>query len=227
MRIIVLLVMNLKSVLILFVLSLFLSNCQKEETTLIDEQQDEAFTEDDVFKSLMLSITSHYAAFDDMIDKSSCFSIDFPYACYVNGYYVEYQEEEDLYFLEEDDVIELVFPINLTFSNYDTATITSAEALTTFRNQCATGALYDQSVACIDAVYPMTMALFHEDTSVFETVSIDNDREMFLYLQDLNWRSRASMNYPVYVQVNNGEFIQILNNQEFKTVVQDNIPLCK
>lgn len=215
-----------KTLYILVAFALLLTACQKEETTLIDEQQDEAFSEDDVYKSLMLRITSHFASFDDMIDKSSCFSIDFPYACYVNGYYVEYEQEEDLYFLEEDDEIELVYPINLTFSNYDTAVVTSEEALINFKNQCATGALYNESVSCIDAIYPMSMALFHEDTSVFETVSIDNDKDMFIYLQDLNWRTRASMNYPVYVQVNRGELIQITNNLEFKTVVQDNIPLC-
>ena len=219
--------MNLRFLHILLVFVLFLTACQKEETTLIDEPIDDAFTEDAVYKSLMQRITSHYASYDDMIDGSSCFSIDFPYACYVNGYYREYTQQEDLYDLNDTDDISLVFPLNLTFSDYNTATIESEEALVTFKNQCATGGLYDQSVSCIDAIYPMRMALYHEDTAVFETISIANDQDMFLYLNQINPEVIASMNYPVFVQVNRGELIQISSNLEFKTVIQDNIPLCE
>jgi hypothetical protein len=219
--------MNLRYILIFLVSLLFLASCQKEETTFIDEPSDEAFTDDLLFKSLMQRITSHYASFDDMIDGSACFSIDFPYACYVNGYYREYATQEDLYDLNDTDEINLVFPFNLTFSDYSTATVESEEALVSLKNQCATGVLYDQSVSCIDAMYPMNMALYHEDTATFETISIINDREMFLYLEQINLNVTASMNYPVFVQVNRGELIQISSNLEFKTIIQDNIPLCE
>ncbi len=219
--------MILRSIYLIFIISLFLTSCQKEETTLIDEQNDEAFSDDDLYKSLMQSITSHYAGFDDMIDRSSCFSIDFPYACYVNGYYREYENQEDLYFLEETDVIDLIYPLNITMSDYDTAFIESEESFSALRNLCATGALYDESVSCIDAIFPMTMALFYSETSSFETISVANEQDMFLYIDTLYPGTTASMNYPIYVDVNGGDLIQISNNSEFKSVAQGNIPLCE
>ena len=136
-------------------------------------------------------------------------------------------EEKDLYDLNETDKISLVFPLTLSFSDYNTATVTTEEALTAYVNQCATGGLYGDSVNCINVIYPLEMALYHEDTSVFETVSIDNDRDMFLYMEGLYPGLRASMNYPLTVEINDGAGIQITNNLEFKTVVQDNIPLCE
>ena len=66
--------------------ALFLLGCQKEKLEIIEAPDEEAsFLFDQQLTSLLKSVASHDGSFDDVIDNSSCFSIDLPYQIALNG----------------------------------------------------------------------------------------------------------------------------------------------
>lgn len=219
--------MNLFSKLISAVFLIFLtSSCQKEEFTIVEDQEQKSFLDDLQLKGLMKSVASHDGSFDDLIDEASCFSIGFPYEIELNGSTHMLSSINDLTTIESMDLVQPVFPINITFSNYIGAVVTSAAGLEELRRLCANGQLFDDRITCVDFIYPISLALYHTEDSSFETIVLDHDKTTFLTIEDFEENTIARINYPVKIKIIDDVILTVSSDEQLKSQILNSIPLC-
>ena len=154
------------------------TSCQKEETTVIEPEEEETLTPNSNLVNLMTSITSHDGSVDDVLDNANCFSVNLPVTVNVNGVSVTIDTLEDLEILEgilnefddDDDVLEFLFPITIMFNDYSEIVIENEIELNTFVDGCFNQ--NDDVIECIDFQYPIEFSIFNTDFQIIDTVVV-------------------------------------------------------
>ena len=116
--------------------------------------------------TMIKSISLHNANFDDHIDNTSCFSLIFPYQLHVNENLITINSAEDISGFNEDDDIEIVYPIETVFFNYDEHYVSNATEFNLVTNTCQQD--FDlTSNPCLDFEFPITLKKYNELTGKF------------------------------------------------------------
>jgi hypothetical protein len=204
-----------------------LAGCQKEELTVIEGAEDESFSQDMQLKSLLMSVASHDGSYDNVIDESSCFSINFPYTCYYNGQPYQINSIEDLAIFKVGDNLIPKFPIEITFANYIQAEVPNEDAFNGLIDQCMNGLLWNESITCVDIVYPVNISIYDPDNANFETITYIHDKQTFQSIEGFDTSMIASIQFPIQIQLPNNVVLTINSNDVLKTEILDMIPLCE
>ena len=206
--------------------SFMLIGCQKESLRITDQQQEESFLADAQLVGLVRGVTAHDGSLDNIVDNSSCFSINFPYYCNVNGEVFYYEQASDLKVIYPTDEVEPVFPISMTYADYGEITVNSRAEFDDLIGRCASGLLYNDAIQCVDLIYPVSISMYNTETLDFQTVTFDHDRLTFTQISAMSSSDVASINFPIYLQIVGGEIIQIDSNQDLKAAIQSNLTFC-
>ncbi|MDC7997671.1 hypothetical protein [Gilvibacter sediminis] len=202
--------------------------CQQETLRVTQDQQEDSFLFDTNLVGLVQGVTAHDGSHDNAIDGSSCFSINFPFSCIVDGEEQYYEQASDLVDLYLASDIDPVFPITVTYADYSETQINNATAFDELITQCASGALYNQVIRCVDFIYPLEVAVFDPNTSDFETLVFDHDRATFSGIVDLLDQAMiAQIQYPVQVTIFEGETLQIDSDEDLKAIINTNLNFCE
>ncbi|NND61856.1 MAG: hypothetical protein HKN48_01550 [Flavobacteriaceae bacterium] len=207
--------------------AMIMMSCQKEELTVVETQEETTISTDAQLLSLVQSVASHDGSFDDVVDGASCFSIDFPYICQVNGEQYTVTSPTDLEDYTMYDELIPVFPVSITFADHTQMKVASYEQLMALSVECADGDLWNDRITCIDFEYPVTLSLFNTDNSDFQTLVFNHDRDTFVGIRDIETQIIATLNYPITVQLENGERITITSNETLKAEILNIIPVCE
>ena len=207
-----------------------LTACQDEATEVNTSNEQENIDPSSVLASLMSRTTANFGAGDNILDESSCFSVELPVTIIVSGITIIIESEEDLEQLEdlldelEDDegFLDFLFPITIIFNDYTEIVIENEDQLENFITECDSD--IDNTIECIDFVYPISFSVFNSDFNIVDTITIDNDEELYNFLEDLEEDEDAlivSLNYPVVLEYSNGETIEVTSNQELADAIGD------
>ncbi len=202
-------------------------SCQTEELTVVENQDETESAADAQLLSLVQSVATHDGSYDDVVDGASCFSIDFPYVCQVNGETYTVNSVEDIENFTKYDTLIPVFPVSITYANHVEAILASYEEMEQLAQQCENGDLWNDTITCIDFNYPVSLSLFNPDNSDFQTLTFNHDRDTFLGIQDIETQIIATINYPITVRLENGESITITSNEILRAEILNIIPICE
>ncbi len=201
--------------------------CQEEEFTVVESKEDAiGVDEDRQLTSLMKLVSSHDGSFDNVVDDSDCFSINYPYMCSYNGELYTVNSVEDLAPFNMYDELIPEFPITMTLANYIEVEVPNLNAFETLISQCQNGQLFNERITCIDFVYPISVAIYNTETTNFDTLIFNHDRDTFTSLDLINENTVASVNYPVKMTTNTGLILTFNSNEELKDEILTVIPLC-
>lgn len=207
------------------VLLVLLASCQKEEFEILQDDDLEV-TQDGQLLRLVQTVATHDGSFDDVVDDSSCFSIDFPYVCNFNGKPYPVNSAADLSpFSMYDDLVP-EFPVNVTLANYLQLEVPNIDAFENLITQCQNGDLFNDRITCIDLEYPVSLALFDADNGDFETVVFNHDKDTFTGIGAIEEGWVARLNYPLSVTLESGALITITSSEQLKSEILNIIPLC-
>ncbi len=201
-------------------------SCQKEEFTIVEDQEQKSFLGDSLLKGLLQSVASHDGSFDDLIDASSCFSIGFPYEIVKDGRKHLISSINDLTWITEMDVVEPVFPMDISFANYTKTVVMNTADLQELKNGCANGQFFDDRITCVDFIYPLSLAVYNTGDSSFETIILDHDKTTFLTIQNFEENTLASINYPIEIKINDDVILTVSSDEQLKSQILNSIPLC-
>lgn len=193
-----------------------LLGCQEEQLTVLENQQEESLVLDTQLVDLMKSVSSHDGSQDDVVDRSSCFSIDFPYVCNVEGVSYTVNAASDLKPFTIYDVLTPEFPVTITYLDHSKEVIKNLETYQSRIEQCEQGDLTNDAIVCVDFTYPVTLALYHSDTASFETIILNHDFDTFSTLDVFAEDTVANIEYPIVVYFQNGFSLEINSNNELK-----------
>ncbi len=221
---------KLARLLMLFILlmGIFFSSCQKEAEEFIDETNEETITATSPLTFLIIRAVQNAGDIDDIIDGNSCTSIKFPVTVIANGQKVILQNVGDLQivkdifdqFPNDIDTLEIVFPITVILEDFSEIVVNSQEELNVLIAACV-GSGGDDSIGCLDFEYPITFFIYDSNQQQTGTVTVNNDLELFTFLQGLDSDDFISIDYPINVILDDGTVVEVNTNEELEQLIEN------
>ncbi len=213
---------------ILFMLvSMFtFSSCQKEEKEFIDETNTEGtISANSPLTGLIIQTTQNDGDLDDIIDGSDCFSLQLPITVIANGQEVIINDEDDIDLVEEifdqfpndTDTVEISFPVTVILGDFSEVEINDQEELNALIASCEIDDIED-TIDCVQLVYPVSFFVFDSNNDQTDTVTVNNNLELFLFLTGLEEGEIFSVDFPIVVIVN-GESVEITSNTQLEDIL--------
>ena len=217
--------------LFLFTLLIFgvtFTSCQKEEEIFIDETNEETITANSVLANLLIRTSQNSGSIDDIIDGNSCVSVKFPVTVIANGQEVILTDEDDLDIVEaifnqfpnDIDTLEIVFPITVILDDYTEVVVNSQAELDALIAACESSG-GDDSISCLDFEYPITFFIFDNNQQQTGTVTVNNDLELYLFLNGLGDDDYFSIDYPINVILDDNSVVTVTNNAQLQQLIDD------
>jgi hypothetical protein len=207
-------------------------SCQNEEEVIIQDNA-ESFLIDSPIAGLLLRTSQNPTAIDNVLDSSSCFSVQLPVTVIVNGQQItvtnqtDYQIVQDAIdeFTNDDDLVNFVYPITIRFQNFQTQVIQDADDLDDVLDDCGEDDDFDE-IDCISLIYPITINIYDSNNQLANTVTITSNSNFFNFLDNLGSNVFVAINYPISAVNSNGQTIVINSNNELENFIDDSIDDC-
>ncbi|UAB79965.1 hypothetical protein INR76_07395 [Marixanthomonas sp. SCSIO 43207] len=208
----------------LILFGLIFSACQKEESEFIDEtDQDETITANSTLTNLMLRTSQNPGSNDDIIDGNSCSQVKYPVSVIANGQELVIESEADIALIQavfdqfpnDTDTLEIVFPITLILQDFSEIIINDQAELNALIAACQG----QSEIDCVDFIYPIDFFVFNSSTEQTQTITINNDAELYLFLFSLDENDIVSIRFPISVILQDGSTIEVANNQELEDLL--------
>lgn len=213
---------------------LLVLSCQEEKVEIIESESRASLKVDTDVARLIQKIAMKDGSGDNIIDGASCINVQLPISVIVNGTEIIIDEEEDFETIEaifdavdnDDDLLEIIFPITIITSNYDEFTVTSAEEFEGYTSECGEEDAVDDDIECLDFVYPITVSVYDSANQLLNTVSIKNDKRFYQFIDYLQGYHIVKINFPIAVILFDGTE-QIINNMdELELIIEETAGLC-
>lgn len=205
----------MQSIIKFLFLNLFLVgfiSCQKEISQTIQPNQNEVLIANAVVTALVKRTVTNDGSKDNIIDNASCISIKLPVTVVVNGVSLSIESEADYNDIEaifdefddDDDQLNIVFPIMIILSDFSQITISNSEELEGFVDDCGGENEIDDDIECIDLVYPISFSIFDSANQLAQTVTVLGDEQFYKFIDDIESYDIVQINFPIKVLLYDG-----------------------
>lgn len=215
-----------KSVLLIATISMFtLTSCQNEDTQITTDDSAN-LTKTSALTGLLSRVSQDSTSVDNVIDNTSCFSVNLPVTVIVNNQQLTISDETGYTvvqnilneFSDDDDEVSFIFPITITFANYTTAVITSNDQLDDIIDDC--GEDNDDEIECLNLNYPITISYYNAGSQTPSTITINSDSDLYNFFEDFDDDDYATINYPISVTDADGSQVVINSNTELEAAIE-------
>ncbi len=211
----------------LFAVALNFTSCQEEFEEVNGDTDQETIEANSFTADLIEKTSSKDGSYDNIIDSASCFALKFPYTVEVNGIEVIIDAEEDLQTVEDifdevdvdDDILEIIFPITITYADYSELVIENKEHLRELAAECVEGG-GDDDIECIDFVYPIKLFTFDTNNQQTGEVTVESDEQLRRFFKGLEDGNLVSLEYPVTLKKYDGTEIIVNSNAELANALE-------
>lgn len=212
-----------------FLVLMLMMSCQNEETEIINPSNNDIIEGDSVAANLMTRMATNDGSVDNIIDYANCLEVVLPVTVTANGITITIQSVADYSQLEnildaftnDDDAVDITFPITVILNDYTEIIITSQQQLEELIDDCVGENEDDDDIECIDFVYPVSFSIYNTDFQVIDTVTINDDEALHDFLEDLEGPILASLDFPVSLVTASGETVVVNSNQELEVAISD------
>ncbi|WP_174435324.1 hypothetical protein [Psychroserpens mesophilus] len=213
---------------VVFSILLTMTSCRTEDDLSIDPPIEDTIEANSTIANLMSRTASNDGSNDNIIDGASCLSVQLPVTVTVNGIELiindddGYEDIEHIIDLFDDDIDSVIisYPVTIILVDFTTVVVNSDSELATYTSTCLGNNENDDDIECIDFQYPITVSFFDENNDLISTVDINNDNEMYDFIDDLDQYTAVTISFPITVVLADGT-TQIVNNiQELATVIE-------
>ncbi|WP_157831448.1 hypothetical protein [Confluentibacter flavum] len=217
-----------------FALLLFTS-CQDEVTEITPPSEAEALTANSELTTFIGATAKMDGSKDNIIDKANCLSVELPVTVIANGLEITVDSPEDYKvikaifneFDDDDDNLEIIFPITVILSDYTEVTIENRDALENLAKDCQGENEEDDDIECIDFKYPISFSVYNTQFQIIDVVTIESDRQLYLFIKRVKQGEVfASLNFPITMMLADGSTIEVNNNLELQNTIRDAKDTC-
>ena len=227
---------TMKTVLLIpfFALLLFTS-CQDEVTEITPPEESEALTAESELTGLMFSTSIMDGSADNIIDNASCTSVKLPITVEIKGLQIIIDSKEDFKVIEaifnkfedDEDRLEIIFPITIILSDHEEIVIENREALEALIEKCRGDNEEDDDIECIDFQYPISFSVFNTDFQIIDVVTIEDDKQLYRFLNRVkNKEVIASLDFPITLEYTDGTTVEVNNNEELARTINEARNIC-
>lgn len=209
-----------------------LGSCQKEEKTIIKEDT-QSFTKNSPIVGLLSRTSQNPTACDNVLDHSSCFSVQLPVTVIINNQQIivsdmtHYQTVQNAIdaFSNDDDIINFIYPITIKYQNFQTQILHNTDELDDVLDTCGDDDGFDE-IDCVALVYPITINLYNSNNQIANAVTINSNSSLFNFLENLGNATYVAISYPIIVVNSNGQTVVLNSNTELMNFIEDSIDDC-
>lgn len=214
---------------LLMFVALLATSCRQEESVLIEGPASETLKANSTVANLLLRTTMHDGSDDNIVDKANCFSLGFPFTVFVNGWEITVTSEEDLdtvedildEFDDDEDTLEIEFPIIIVLSDFSEMEINSLEEFEDFADDCEGENEYDDDIECLDLEYPITASVFNSNNELIDTITFTTDEELYNFLDHLEDEDIVNIDFPITVILADGTEVSIPNLDALEEIIHE------
>ncbi|MFE3869045.1 hypothetical protein ACFX5E_13330 [Flavobacterium sp. LS2P90] len=222
---------TIKYLLMCVAVMVFIS-CQDEETLVIQDIT-QNLTAKSPLASLISRVSQNPTSKDNILDKSSCFNVLLPVSVIVNEKHITVSSQNDYLvvqnaldaFSNDDDVVNFVYPITIQYQNFKTELIRNSDQLENVIDNCDDEDGFDE-IECISINYPIKISIYNSNNQIANTTTIQNDKDLYNFLKDLESNVFISINYPISIKNYKGQNVVITNNSNFENSIEEGIKDC-
>ncbi|AUP80824.1 hypothetical protein [Flavivirga eckloniae] len=208
--------------------TMLLISCRTEETELIEAPEDEILVANSKIANLMLKTSSNDGSFDNIIDKSNCFNINFPLAVTANNQQINVSSKSDYkiieYIFDEDDddtdALDITFPIKISLKDHSVVTVNNYTELSSYSNNCNGENEQDDDIECLDFKYPITASIFNTNNELIDVKTLNSDSSLYELVDNLNVSDFVTINFPITVTLLDGTELNVNNLTELETIIE-------
>ncbi|NJM79256.1 MAG: hypothetical protein HC854_05845 [Flavobacterium sp.] len=227
--------MKTTKIIFLLVIILFSFSCQNEEIIIDDEPASENLTGDSPLVNLLSRVARNPTSHDNVLDNSSCFSVQLPVTVFVNGIQIvvnttaDYQTVKDAIdaFSNDDDLVTFVYPITIEFQNSNTQVIANSNQLDDVIEDCDEDDDFNE-ISCISINFPVYINTYNNGNQTVNTVAIQNKRALFNFLRNIirNPNITITIQYPISIVNSSGVTVVVNSNEELLLLIEDALANC-
>ncbi len=218
--------LKLLSVLIMG-MALMITSCRSEENEFEEAPQNETLEANSRVANLLQRTATNDGSEDNIIDNANCFDIELPVTVNVNGLEITVDSEDDLELIEDifdefdddEDIVEIFFPITIVLADFTEVTIESPEQLEDFADDCNGENEDDDDIECADIQYPLSASIFDTNNELVGTLSIDDDEELYLFIEDLEDTQIVTIGFPIVVLLSDGTEVEAANLDQLEDIL--------
>jgi hypothetical protein len=218
--------------LFLGMLSVLFFSCQKEENVVIDDTT-QNLVNTSPLTNLISRVSQNATSNDNVLDGSSCFSVQLPVTVFLNGTEVvvateaDYQAVQDAIdaFNDDDDIVNFIYPITIQYQNFTTQVLNNSEDLEDVLEDCGEDDDFDE-IDCITLNYPIVINIYDSNSQLANTITITNNAQLYNFLENLDDNEYVAINYPISLVNSNGNIVVITSNNQFEDVIEEAIDDC-
>ncbi len=219
---------------LLFNLILFIfSSCQEETEQITPPLSGNVILPNSEVAHLIQRIALNDGSSDNIIDHSSCTTLEFPFTVRVNGQEIEIASKEDFTTVEriidefenDNDRVSIVFPVTVTLADHTQRIINENEALQNIIDQCTEGG-HDEDIECVDFQYPLTFSVYNSNNQLSDVLAINNDQELFDFFDTREKDDLVAFKFPIIIILSGGEEITMNNNDQLRAFIENAIDDC-
>lgn len=207
--------------------------CQEDEIVIIQDNT-QNLSANSPLTNLISRISQNSTSKDNILDNSSCFTVHLPVTINVNAKQIIVTNQDDYKtvqstldaFSNDDDVIHFIYPITIQFKNFNTKQIINSDQLNEVIDACEDNDDFDE-IDCLNINYPIKISIYNTISQIANTVTIQNDSDLYNTLDKLENNFFIAINYPISATNFNGQNIVVLNNSDFEAIIEANIKECK
>lgn len=206
---------------------LIIGACQSEEHEILTEEDQQSFSEDSEFFTLVERVSMNDGSQDDELDESPCFSISFPYRLMIQGVEIKIASADDLEEILENiedsgmQEFSLQFPLTLTWSNYEIVNVSNMQELAKLKQECVkeiTGK--NAPITCVDIDFPIKLFTYNVNSQITSSANAANKKQLYIFLQNKNPNEVLSFDYPIELSFANDEEMEVNSNTEFAAALK-------
>lgn len=217
---------------IFFVIFLMLLgvSCQKEAEEFIDEtEEDQGLDEDTLnlnsaLKGMLISASQNNGYKDNIIDGSSCISVELPVTVAANEQEVVVKTEADYALVQaifdefnnDVDSVEFEFPISVVFEQYNTIQVENETIFNSIVQACENSII--DTYTCVDFVYPISCFTYNTTNEQTGLIILNDSPEWFAYLNYLQNNILIAIDYPMGVIVD-GQVTNVNDNDDLSQII--------
>jgi uncharacterized protein (UPF0216 family) len=214
------------SILTFFIL-IFLNGCQQEVVEIINPPSDQVITPNSAVADLVERTTLKDGSQDNVLDHTSCISLVLPVTVRIDGKEIVVYNEDDLKMIEnllkeleeENEDVDLIFPVNVILADYTEITIHNKDELETLQDQCHEAG-EDDDIECVDFKYPITCSIYDTENQLSDVLTVNNDKDLHDLFDYFDDDKICSFEFPITLVLSGGEEVVIQNNDELEAVLK-------
>lgn len=215
-------------------LIIVLISCQNEHIEVIEPSDNEVLKANSAVTNLIKRIATKDGSPDNIIDFSNCIHINLPVTVIANGFEIHIKSEDDYKLIEavfdksddDNDTLKIIFPIEITLSNYLKIKVNNETELRKFTDECKGENEIDDDIECIDFIYPINLSIYDSSNQLAKVVIIENDEQFYKYIETIGNTNIVQINFPIQVILYDGTKKNLANLIDLENIINESKDIC-